>query len=220
MMKLKNQKPALLLIDLQKGFDNEAYYGGNRNNPDAEANAQRILERWRALDLPIFHVQHSSQNPASPLHASNPGFAIKDEVKPAPGEPVLVKNVNSAFIGTDLKEQLDEAQVKTVVIVGLTTNHCVSTTARMAGNYGYETILISDATATFDRVGIKGEKYDAETIHLTSLASLNGEFAEVVNTEDLLDTIAYEARKHEPPFDFDETVDNILKERKGSEPHE
>ena len=219
-MQQENSRPALLLIDIQQGLDDEAYYGGNRNNPDAEVNAQSILEEWRGRRLPVFHIQHSSQNPASPLHASRPGFAIKNEVKPAPGELVLVKNVNSAFIGTDLKERLDQADVKTVVIVGLTTNHCVSTTARMAGNYGYRVILVSDATATFDRVGINGEKYDAETMHLTSLASLNDEFATVVNTEDLLDIIAYQERKHEPLFDFEETVDSILKERKGSEPHE
>ncbi len=215
-MTLKDKKPALLLIDIQRGLENEAFYGGNRNNPDAEVNAQRILEQWRALRLPVFHVQHSSQNPESPLHQSNPGFAIQEAVKPLPGEPVSVKNVNSAFIGTDLKDQLDQAGIETVVIVGLTTNHCVSTTARMAGNYGYRVILISDATAAFDRVGIHGEKYDAETIHLTSLASLNHEFAEVVDTEDLLDIIAYEESKHEPTFDFEKTVSDILEERKSS----
>ncbi len=185
-MNLKNPKPALLLIDIQQGLDDKAYYGGNRNNPDAEANAQRILERWRVLGLSVFHVQHSSQNSESPLHASKPGFAIQEVVQPLPGEPVLVKTVNSAFIGTDLKEQLDQAGIKTLVMVGLTTNHCVSTTVRMAGNYGYRVILISDATATFDWVGINGEKYDAEIMHLTSLASLNHEFAEVVDTETLV----------------------------------
>ena len=97
-----------------------------------------------------------------------------------------MKDVNSAFIGTDLKEQLDAMAINTLVIVGLTTNHCVSTTVRMAGNYGYETILISDATATFDRVGINGEKYSAEIIHLTTLASLKDEFAEIMSTEELL----------------------------------
>ena len=185
-MKLKNQAPALLLIDIQKGLEDGAYYGGNRNNPDAETNARRILDQWRDLSLPVFHVQHSSQNSESPLHASKPGFAIQEVVQPLPSEPVLVKHVNSAFIGTDLKERLDQARIKTLVMVGLTTNHCVSTTARMAANYGYSVILIADATATFDRVGIKGEKYDAETMHLTSLASLNHEFAEVVDTETLV----------------------------------
>jgi nicotinamidase-related amidase len=131
-------------------------------------------------------VQHSSQNTKSPLHASKPGFTIQEIVQPRPGEPVVVKNVNSAFIDTDLKEQLDRAGIKTLVIVGLTTNHCVSTTARMAANYGYETILIADATATFDRMGINGEQYDAETIHQISLASLNDEFATVVDTETLV----------------------------------
>ena len=185
-MQLKNQELALLLIDIQKGLNNEAYYGGNRNNPRAEANARRILDQWRKLSLPVFHVQHSSQNSESPLHASKPGFAVQKIVQPLPGEPVLVKHVNSAFIGTDLKERLDQLGIKTLVMVGLTTNHCVSTTARMAANYGYRVILISDATATFDRVGINGEKYDAETMHLTSLASLNHEFAEVVDTETLV----------------------------------
>ena len=177
---------ALLLIDIQKGLDEEDYYGGNRNNPDAEAKAAQILHRWREHKLPIFHIQHSSQNPKSKLHRSHPGFEIKEEVKPLPGEPIIVKEVNSAFIGTDLKALLDKQSIETLVIVGLTTNHCVSSTARMAGNYGYHTILISDATATFDRVGINGEVYASELIHLTTLASLKDEFAKIWSTEQLL----------------------------------
>lgn len=185
-MNLKDKRPALLLIDFQKGFNQEDYWGGNRNNKNAESNAQRILETWRDAKLPVFHVRHSSQNPASLLHKSDPGFEIKDEVKPIDGELLITKNVNSAFIGTNLKAELDAEEIKCVVIVGLTTNHCVSTTVRMAGNYGYETIVIADATATFDRTGILGEKYSAEIIHLTSLANLKDEFAEVMNTADLL----------------------------------
>ena len=185
-MKLQEKKPALLLVDIQKGFEDEAYWGGDRNNRDAEAKAAQILTKWRALGLPVFHSQHSSQNPNSRLHHTHPGFEIKDEVKPLEGEPLIVKDVNSAFIGTDLKEQLDEIGIDTLVIVGLTTNHCVSTTVRMAGNYGYKTVLISDATATFDRIGINGEKYSAEIIHLTTLASLKDEFAEIMSAEQLL----------------------------------
>ena len=213
-MKLKKQNAALLLVDIQQGMNEEAYYGGNRNNRDAEANAQRLLSEWRARSLPVFHVQHSSQNEASPLHSSRPGFKIKDEVKPRPDEPVLVKKVNSAFIGTDLKQRLDEADIHTLVIVGLTTNHCVSTTARMAGNYGYRVILVSDATATFDRVGIHGEVYDAETVHLTSLASLNEEFAEVMSTERILEVINDEESREGAISDLEEAVDRILEERK------
>ena len=108
---------------------------------------------------------------------------------PLENEAVITKNVNSAFIGTDLKVQLDKANIDTLVIIGITTNHCVSTTTRMAGNFGYETYLISDATACFDRIGINGERYDSETIHLTTLANLHNEFATVWDFEKLMKEI-------------------------------
>jgi nicotinamidase-related amidase len=183
MKTLKNTRPALILIDIQQGFDNIAYWGGERNNPEAEVNARKLLDHWRALNLPLFHVQHCSTNPNSMLAETNPGNAHKDIVKPLPGEIVIKKSVNSAFIGTDLKERLDAEKIDTVVIIGLTTEHCVSTTARMAGNFGYTTFVVADATAAFAKKGINGEHYDAETIHLTALAQINNEFAVILNTD-------------------------------------
>ena len=186
-MSLKEKKPALVLIDIQKGMaGDDPHWGGKRNNPDAEQKAAQILEQWRRLQLPVFHVQHSSKNPNSKLHPSQPGFALQEITKPLGNEPLIVKEVNSAFIETDLQEQLDKEGINTLVIVGLTTNHCVSTTTRMAGNFGYVTFLISDATATYDRIGINGETYDAETIHLTALANLKDEFATILTTDTLL----------------------------------
>lgn len=188
-MKLREENPALVLIDVQNAFLDETYWGGNRNNKNAEKICGRILEVWRKLNLPIFHVRHSSTNPKSKLHITNAGFEFNDYVVPKDNETIVTKNVNSAFIGTNLKEQIDNQKINTLVIVGITTNHCVSTTTRMSGNYGYNTYLISDATATFDRIGINGEKYDAELIHLTTLANLNEEFAIVWNSEKLLTEI-------------------------------
>ncbi|WP_184162161.1 cysteine hydrolase family protein [Chryseobacterium shigense] len=188
-MKLRDKNPALILVDIQKGFLDENYWGGNRNNKNAEKISGVLLEKWRELRLPVFHIRHSSANPESKLHESDPGFQFNDYVLPQNNEPVITKNVNSAFIGTDLKERIDEQGINTLVIVGITTNHCVSTTARMAGNFGYETYVISDATAAFDRLGINGEKYDAELIHLTALANLNDEFASVWNSEKLLNEL-------------------------------
>lgn len=182
----KLDNPALLLIDIQKGFDDIAYWGGERNNPSAEQKAAELLEIWRNKKLPIFHVQHCSSNPNSILNETHPGNEFQDIVKPREGETIIRKNVNSAFIGTNLKELLDDAKIKTVVIVGLTTDHCVSTTTRMAGNFGYNVYLISDATATFNKKGINGEEFSAEIIHQTALASLNEEFAQVVTSEFIL----------------------------------
>ena len=102
-MNLKEQNTALILIDIQKGFDEEEYWGGNRNNKNAEEKSAIILKKWREINLPIFHIVHSSKNPISRLHESHPGFEIKNEVKPIDGEPIIKKDVNSAFIGTDLK---------------------------------------------------------------------------------------------------------------------
>jgi len=179
----KRDRPALILIDIQKGFQNVAYWGGQRNNLSAEKNASELLKLWRENDLPIFHIKHCSCNPASPLNEVNEGNEFNDLVKPANNETVIKKNVNSAFIGTNLKEQLDRAAITKLVIVGLTTDHCVSTTTRMAGNFGFDTFLVSDATATFNKKGLDGQNYSAELIHETSLASLNGEFATVVTTD-------------------------------------
>lgn len=178
--------PALILVDIQKGLDELDFYGGERNNPGAEQNAGRILEYWRTNKWPLFHIQHCSVTPGSPLTEGLPGNAIKDEVKPATGEPVIKKNVNSAFIGTDLKERLDAQGIRTVVIVGLTIEHCVSTTVRMARNYGFDTVLVSDATAGFRSKGLNGESIPAQLVYDVSLATLNGEFAEVLVTREIL----------------------------------
>jgi nicotinamidase-related amidase len=177
---------ALIIIDWQNGFDDHAYWGGNRNNPDAEKNTRLLLDAWRKLKLPIFHVKHDSVNPKSRLAPGQSGNEIKEIVKPLVGEPVIGKNVNSAFIGTDLRQRLDDQNISSVVIAGIQTDHCVSTTARMAGNFGYTTYVVSDATATFDRLSPSGVKISSQTIHDVNLTSLSDEFATIVTTEELL----------------------------------
>lgn len=177
----QKNRPALLLIDIQKGFDDIAYWGGERNNPDAESNAAKLLAYWRANGLPIIHVQHCSTNPVSPLRPGQVGNEFKEAFRPLPGETVIQKNVNSAFIGTDLKQRLDSQHLTTLVIAGLTTDHCVSTTTRMAGNFGFDTFLVADASAAFNKKGVGAQTFDADLIHQTALASLNREFATVLD---------------------------------------
>jgi nicotinamidase-related amidase len=184
------EKVALLIIDWQQGFDDHEYWGGNRNNPDAEQNTRLLLDHWRKLRLPIFHVKHDSVTPGSRLVPGQSGNEIKDLLKPVAGEPVIGKSVNSAFIGTNLKERLDSQNIKTVVIAGIQTDHCVSTTTRMAANLGFETYVISDATATFDRKSPSGETIPSQVIHDVNLTSLNGEFATVLTTTQILKKIS------------------------------
>ena len=170
----------LLVIDLQRGFDDR--YWGRRNNPALEHRASELLRAWRAARRPVVHVRHMSTEPLSPLRPGQPGNDFKPETAPARGEAVIEKSVNSAFIGTPLETDLRRAGCRGLVIAGLTTNHCVSTTVRMAGNLGFETWVVSDATAAFDRLGHDGVLRSAEQIHANALSDLHGEFATVVDT--------------------------------------
>ena len=175
---------ALLLIDVQKGCDDPSW--GNRNNPEAEQHIALLLAGWRRKSLPIIHIQHRSTEPTSTLRPDQPGFEFKDEATPLNGEKQFTKAVNSAFIGTGLEKYLRTHNIQSLVIVGLTTDHCVSTTTRMAGNLGFDVILVSDATAMFDRAGQDGVRYTASDIHL---ASLNGEFCDVRSTAQVMNAL-------------------------------
>jgi nicotinamidase-related amidase len=175
----------LLVIDVQKGFDRyTAEY--HRNNPALEANLARLLDAWRASGRPVIYVQHLSKLADSPLRPGQAGSEIKDEVAPRVGEPVVQKSVNSAFIGTSLEADLRSHRRSTLVLTGMQTNLCVSTTARMAGNLGFTTYVVSDATATFDNVGPDGRRWDAQLLHDVALADLHGEFATVLDTASVL----------------------------------
>lgn len=181
---MEQKNIGLIIVDVQKAFDDKKW--GERNNLNAEENIHSILSLWRKKGWHVFHIQHKSDQPHSLFHPDNEGFSIKELVKPIPGEKIITKKVNSSFIGTDLKNLLKSNEITTVVIVGLTTPHCVSTTTRMSGNLGFKTYLISDATAAFPLKDQHNNYFDAETIHTISLATLNEEFAIIVTTEQLI----------------------------------
>lgn len=170
----------LLLIDVQAGFDDPSW--GRRNNDAAEQAIGALLVKWRAAGAPVIHVQHCSSEPNSPLHPSRQGVCFKGIAVPRDNEPVFKKSVNSAFIGTSLDNYLQTNGITSLVVVGFTTDHCISTTVRMAGNLGYSVELVSDATATFDRLNDQGQLVPAELIHEIHLLSLNNEFCMVINS--------------------------------------
>jgi nicotinamidase-related amidase len=176
---------ALVVIDVQRGFDDGSW--GPRNNADAEANIARLLGAWRATSRPVRHVHHDSSSPKGSFVPGTAGNEPKDEARPVAGEPVYRKRVNSGFIGTALEADLRRDGVTELIIVGLTTNHCVSTTTRMAGNLGFETFIVSDATATFDRANVDGSMRAAQDVHDAALSDLSEEFATVVTTAQILE---------------------------------
>ena len=185
----------LLVIDVQKAFHDPSW--GERNNPMCEANIARLIHVWEQQNQPIIYVQHISTHAKSLFHFQKEGHMFQDFIEPREQDRIVTKSVNSAFIGTDLQKILEEQGAESVVVTGLTTNHCVETTTRMAGNLGFNPILVSDATATFDRQLLSGQWIPAEVIHNMTLANLNEEFAKIQTTEAMLQFIQ---QKEVQPF--------------------
>jgi nicotinamidase-related amidase len=171
--------PTLIVIDTQQAFEDGSW--GERNNPDMERRLATALDAWRERGAPIVHVRHQSPDPDGRFIPGTPGFDYKPEAMPREGEPEITKTVNNAFVGTDLEERLRADGAEVVAVAGLTTDHCCSTTARMASDLGFETWVLEDALATHERVAPDGSPIPAETMHRTELASLSGEFAEVLD---------------------------------------
>lgn len=184
---MKALEQALVLIDIQKGFDKPVW--GESNNPEFEKNISKIISAWRLKNLPIIHIKHDSTNPSSPLYPGSEGNQFKDIALPEHEETVFSKSVNSAFIGTQLEDYLHKHTIKTLIIAGLTTDHCVSTTTRMAANLGFNVTLISDACATFNKKDLDGTIVSADLIHKINLVSLADEFCQIKTTKQLIDDL-------------------------------
>ena len=177
-------QPVLLVIDVQEGFHDPAW--GQSNNPACEENIRALLAHWRARSWPVVLVRHDSISPGSPLAPGQPGNALQAGID-GPHELLVTKSVNSAFYGTpNLEDWLRSKGYRKLVICGVTTNHCCETTARMAGNLGFDVDFVLDATRTFDCTGPDGVLVSADSLARATAASLHGEFATVRSTADVL----------------------------------
>ncbi len=177
----------LIPIDVQQGFTDPGW--GPRSTPGFEANVSEALAGARAGGLPIWHVQHLSRQPESPLRPAQAGAEFAPYAAPVTGEPVYRKQVNSAFIGTTLQRDLRAGGFRHLVLLGLTSDHCVSTTARMAANLGFDVTVLHDATAAHDRYDFFRNRIPAELVHQVALASLNGEFAQLTSTRRFVENL-------------------------------
>ncbi|MEM7210003.1 MAG: cysteine hydrolase family protein [Pseudomonadota bacterium] len=196
MIKQFTDNTALLLIDIQKGVDDLAYYGGptgRRNNSEAESRQKNLLDAWRAHGLPVLHTRHDSVEPESPLKWSKASGEFKAGFEPEDAEAVIWKQANSGFVGTNLGMELRRRKIGRIVIAGFYTNFCVETTTRMSGNFGYDTYLVHDACAAANRVGLDGTDYDPQLVHDLSVASLHGEFCTAISHTDAISLLSADA---------------------------
>jgi nicotinamidase-related amidase len=175
---------ALLVVDVQVAFDDPVW--GRRNNPACESNVRALIAGWRRRAWPVVFVRHDSCVPGSPLASDAPGNAFKSVIDGTP-DLLVVKHTNSAFYGRpDLHAWMQRQGLRALTVCGITTNHCCETTARMAGNLGYETTFVIDATHTFDRRDLDGNWVSADQLARVTAANLNGEFADVLTTREVL----------------------------------
>lgn len=184
-------RAVLIPIDVQQGFDFAPW--PSRNNPSMEANGLRLLDAWRHAGLPLIHVRHDSVMEGSSLAPGHPGNAHRPGYAPREGEPVVTKSVNAAFIGTDLDLRLRRLGIDTVVLFGISTDMCVSTTARVAANLGYRTVVVGDACACFDLKDADGTVIPADAIQRAHLATLRAEFATVMDTREVIAALRTQA---------------------------
>ncbi len=181
-----NGSTALIVIDVQKGFDDGAFWGP-RNNPDCEMNVFNLIKAWRDQQWPVVFVKHNSTKPSSPLAPGGKGNEFKDVIT---GDPDLLvtKSVHSAFYGDpDLDAWLKEHGITGVAICGIQTNMCCETTARMASDLGYDLLFVEDAMHTFDLTTPTKKVYRAREIARYTSLSIDADFGRVVRTSDLVD---------------------------------
>lgn len=176
--------PTLIVIDMQQCMASAA--AGPRNNPRAERNIAALLEAWRSQGRSIVHVRHLSRTPGSPFWPGQRGAEFQEQFLPRAGEHIVEKHVPDALIDTGLVEWLRARGVDAVVIVGVATNNSVESTARTAGNLGFATTVVADATFAFDKVDYAGVKRSAAEVHAMALANLDGEYATIATTSQLL----------------------------------
>lgn len=181
----RDQGSALVIIDVQQAID-DRHYWGRRNNPGMEASLAELLSCWRAGNGCIVHVRHFSRESRSPYRPGQPGVEFKECVMPRDGERVVTKHVNSAFVGTELETWLHRHGVSRLVVAGVATAHSVSTTVRHAACLDFTVSVPADACAGFEVSDRDGRHWSAEAVHDLNLALLDGEYADITSTHDII----------------------------------
>ena len=183
-------RPALVLVDLIRGFTDPSCPLGSESASVLEAN-QKILAVFRRHQLPIFFttVTYSTADQARILRRRLPALEVLTpgsawvEVDPVllrqPAEPLIVRLWPSGFFRTDLAAQLQEAGADSLVVTGLTTSGCVRATALDGLQHEYSVVIPREATG--DR---------NPQAHEANLFDLHAKYADVMPLEEVLAAVA------------------------------
>jgi nicotinamidase-related amidase len=177
---------ALIIVDMQKGMQGPG--AGKRNNPQAESNIARLLASWRKTASPVVHVRHISRTVGSPFWPGQPGAEFQDGLCPLDTEHVVEKNVPDAFINSGLEKWLRVRNINDLVIVGVSSNSSVESTTRTAGNLGFNVTVVSDGIYAYDKIDYDGHLREASVVHAIALANLDGEYAKIRRTDEVLNS--------------------------------
>ncbi|CZR53554.1 uncharacterized protein PAC_03433 [Phialocephala subalpina] len=196
---LAARRPVLLLIDLQQGMVEGPSEWGPRSTPNLTTNVEKLLKYWRKNAWPVLHVQHDDvADPTNIINAKYPEtFKIHASAAPIEGEPVFVKNVGSAFVGTELNDALEGMGTKgkgKIYVAGMDSSQCINNTTRNGSDLGYDIIVVSDACAGYGMQDLKGKLVDAETTHEMAMSMLLG-YAKVWTTEVIVTPIGASGSK-------------------------
>ncbi len=180
-------RPAVLVVDFVKAYlmkDNPLYAGVE----PALAAATTLVEAAREADVPIIYTVVHYEDPAeggpffrkvqalSNFVGDTEAGEICDELAPREGDLVVSKKFASAFFGTGLKETLEDLDVDSVIVSGLSTSGCVRASSLDAIQSGFVPIVVREAVG--DR---------AEGPHEAALFDLDAKYADVVGLDDVLE---------------------------------
>jgi len=178
------KETALIILDVQKAIDDPKW--ASKNNPGYVDKIVDLLAAFRAASLPVIHIRHDEPNPASTYHTDGPGNAFKPEVAPLPGEPVIAKNVNCAFIATDLEKYLHDHGITRLIFTGVVIHNSMDASIRVAHCLGFDVILPLDATTAIDVTDAKGARHAAQTVFDLFAAVLGSEYCALSTTDDVI----------------------------------
>jgi len=169
---------ALLIIDMQRDFVDPGGFGEALGNDvsllrKAIGPTRKVLEAARKRNMLVIHTREGHRQDLSDLPPSKKlrgklkagigdpgpmgrilvrgeyGHDIVDELKPAPGEPVVDKPGKGAFYATDLDSMLHNRGIRQLVVCGVTTEVCVNTSVREANDRGYDCLVLEDCVGSY-----------------------------------------------------------------------